>query len=145
MVSGDRPWGPDNQGWMLCYCIAHMNHFARRNSHLTSVTSQLVLFPPSSAMTHKKAQKRKATDPPQNHVAFRNSTVKRVHYTTTDDAGSSTSTSIRGRIPITQLTANVAQQKDAESRCLPDPELDDTPEQSKRTQVSLNDAKELSN
>ncbi|KAJ7845179.1 hypothetical protein B0H13DRAFT_1908520 [Mycena leptocephala] len=44
------------------------------------------------------------------------------------------STSIRGRIPITQLTANVAQQKDAESRCLPDPELDDTPEQSKRTQ-----------
>ncbi|KAJ7852712.1 hypothetical protein B0H13DRAFT_1904487 [Mycena leptocephala] len=85
-------------------------------------------------MTHKKAQKRKATDPPQNHVAFRNSTVKRVHYTTTDDAGSSMSTSIRGRIPITQLTANVAQQKDAESRCLPDPELDDTPEQSKRTQ-----------
>ncbi|KAJ7460424.1 hypothetical protein B0H11DRAFT_1924017 [Mycena galericulata] len=88
-------------------------------------------------MAHKKTHKRKGTDllqAPDNHVAFRNSAVKRVHYTTTDDTGSSTSTSIRGRIPIPQSAANVSQRNDIESQGLPEPESSDSPEQRKRTQ-----------
>ncbi|KAJ7743253.1 hypothetical protein DFH07DRAFT_777465 [Mycena maculata] len=90
-----------------------MNPVPRCNlTSVTSVTHRLVFFSsPSSAMAHKKTHKRKGTDllqAPDNHVAFRNSAVKRVHYTTTDDTGSSTS--------------------------LPEPELSDSPEQRKRTQ-----------
>lgn len=52
-------------------------------------------------MSSRKA-KRKAEDPAAatNHVPFRNTSVKRLHYTVTSDAGSSTTAAVLGRLPI---------------------------------------------
>ncbi|KAJ6474802.1 hypothetical protein C8R45DRAFT_935329 [Mycena sanguinolenta] len=52
----------------------------------------------------RKTLKRKAggelLESTSNHVQFRNTAVKRIHYTTTDHSGSSTSSTVVGRVPV---------------------------------------------